>query len=318
MKNIKINLNKLVLVIGDIMLDHYIYGNCNRISPEAPVQVVEVKRDIYTLGGAGNVLQNLLAFNCKATIMSVLGEDDDASLVMEQLSKEGLSDQILIKDKQRCTTVKSRVMVSNHQLIRLDREVTYPINNDIALCLISELEKTVDRCDIVLLSDYNKGLLSEYLLTNVFKICRSAGIKTIVDPKGVDFSKYKGVNIIKPNKKEAILASGINIVNNNTLRAACQKIQEITECDSVIITMSEEGMAFFSDGVLKVIPTQALEVVDVTGAGDTVLASLGVAIASGNSLKDACDLANHAAAVVVSKVGSATATLDEINQKMKN
>lgn len=315
--NYKMDKNANILIIGDIMLDHYIYGNCNRISPEAPVQVVEVNRDVYTLGGAGNVLQNLLAFNCYTNIISVVGDDDDAQLVIDQLKEEGITNQILIRDQRRCTTVKSRVMVSNHQLIRLDREVTHPISDDTVAAIVKEFKERIHTHNIILLSDYNKGLLSVPLLEEIFSVCRAAGIKTIVDPKGNDFSKYKGVNIIKPNKKEAITASGINITNNETLRAACERIKQVTECDSVIITMSEDGIAFFSEGVLEIIPTKALDVVDVTGAGDTVLASLGLAFASGYTLWEACNFANHAAAVVVSKVGSATATLDEVEQKFK-
>ena len=316
--NYNINSKVRILIIGDIMLDHYIYGTCNRISPEAPVQVVEVKRDVYTLGGAGNVLQNLIAFNCRANIVSVTGNDDDAVLVSNQLGSEGISDNAIIKDKGRCTTVKSRVMVANHQLIRLDREGTQPIDDSIASQVTANIKQRISNYDIVLVSDYNKGLLSNTLLENIFEICCNAGVKTIVDPKGSDFSKYKGVNIIKPNKKEAIIASGIMITDEESLLVACKKIQEITGCDSVIITMSEDGIAMFDNDQLTVIPTKALDVVDVTGAGDTVLASLGLAIASGNTLYNACDFANHAAAVVVSKVGSATATLDEVKQKFTN
>lgn len=303
-----------ILVIGDIMLDHYIHGTCHRISPEAPVQVVEVKEDVYTLGGAGNVLQNLLALKCSAKIISVVGDDDDAALVDEQFKKEGISNQVLIKDQQRCTTIKSRVLVYNHQLIRLDREVTRSIDQNIAQLIIDIVQKEIKNYNVLLLSDYKKGLLSDYLLNNIFKICRDAGVKTIVDPKGTDFSKYKGANIIKPNKKEAVIASGIDIIDNETLKMACEKIQEVTNCEDVIITMSEEGIAVFDNRELSVIPTKALDVIDVTGAGDTVLASLGFALANGSRLTEACEFANHAAAVVVSKVGSATATIDEIKE----
>ncbi|MEO6524914.1 MAG: D-glycero-beta-D-manno-heptose-7-phosphate kinase [Mucilaginibacter sp.] len=316
--NVSVKNDVKVLVIGDMMLDHYIYGICNRISPEAPVQIVEIKEEEYTLGGAGNVLKNLKSFNVNANVMSVVGNDDNAQIVNEHLNAMGVFNFTLINDEERCTTVKSRVLVSNHQLIRLDKEDIRPINNNIANQLIRLLEKNIKNYDIVLLSDYNKGLLSPTLLKHLFAICKAEGILTVIDPKGIDFSKYKGVNVIKPNKKEAIIASGINITNYESLRAACEKIKEITECDSVIITMSEDGMAFFNEDVLEIIPTKAIDVVDVTGAGDTVLASLGLAFASGYTLREACNFANHAAAVVVSKVGSATATLDEVEQKLLN
>lgn len=307
-----------ILVIGDLMIDHYIYGNCNRISPEAPVQVVEVQRDFYTLGGAGNVLQNLIAFKTTAYIIAVVGIDEGADQVASQLSQAGISSKYLIKDVQRCTTIKSRVMVQSHQLIRLDREITTPIGSYIEATIMAMIEDQVNGCDMVLLSDYNKGLLPASLLAKIFEICRLHGIKTLLDPKGTDFLKYRGVNIIKPNKKEAVVASGINITDTESLRDACIKLQEITNCDSVIITMSEDGIAMFTNNILEVIPTKALDVVDVTGAGDTVLASLAVALASGNTLYNACDFANQAAAIVVSKVGSATATLQEVEQNFKN
>lgn len=301
-----------ILVIGDIMLDHYIYGDCSRISPEAPVQVVDVKGDEHTLGGAGNVLKNLKAFDCDSYIISAVGDDEQAKTISFELAKIGVSTNGIFYDDKRCTTVKSRVMVANHQLIRLDYENKQPIDDQLADAMIEAISREIKKYALVLISDYNKGLLSNYLLTSVFSICKQAGVKTIIDPKGSDYSKYVGGNIIKPNKKEAMQASGILITDLQSLTEACIKIKEITNCDDVVVTMSEEGIAMYSEDKLSVIATKALSVIDVTGAGDTVLASLGLAVASGLSLNEACDFANHAAAVVVSKVGSATATLDEI------
>jgi len=312
----KINKELNILVIGDLMIDHYIYGNCNRISPEAPVQIVEVKRDMYTLGGAGNVLQNLVALKCRADIISVVGHDDDSFKIEEQLLKEGISAKHLVKDKTRCTTVKSRVMVQNHQLIRLDREVSNTIDTEIEGELRLKLSELIRQQDIVLVSDYNKGLLSPTLLSFIFETCRAHHVKTLLDPKGTDFTRYKGVNIIKPNKKEATLATGIEITDETALLEACKKIKEITGCDDVVITMSEDGIAMYHQDQLTIIPTTAIGVIDVTGAGDTVLASLGAALASDYTFLEACKFANYAAAIVVSKVGSATATLAEINQNL--
>jgi len=296
------------------MLDHYIYGSCNRISPEAPVPVVEVQKEEYTLGGAGNVLKNLKALGCSSDIVTVVGADANADLVKTHLTELGTNNSKIIEDSQRCTIIKTRVMVSSHQLIRLDREDVNPISEPVAQTILNAIEAEIRNYDLVLISDYGKGALSNTLLTGIFDICKRAEIKTLLDPKGTDFSKYRGVNIIKPNKKEAIIASGIIINDLPSLKAACEKLQEITECDDVIITMSEDGIALYSNNELSVISTKALDVVDVTGAGDTVLASLGVALICGNSLYEACNFANHAAAVVVSKVGSATATLQEISE----
>jgi rfaE bifunctional protein kinase chain/domain len=310
-----INQNIRILVIGDLMIDHYIYGSCTRISPEAPVPVVEVKNESYTLGGAGNVLENIKSLNCQADIISVVGGDDNAGIIQGQLTSHGIDNRGLVTDSSRCTTIKSRVLVSNHQLIRFDKEVLEPVDETIANTLLEIVKQNIKKYHIVLLSDYNKGLLTEYLLQQVFQICKTAGVKTIVDPKGLDFNRYHGANIIKPNKKEAVIATGITIKDKKTLEDACKKIQEQTGCDSVVVTMSEEGMAFYSDDHLAVIPTKALGIIDVTGAGDTVLAALGVALAAGGTLYDACNFANHAAAVVVSKVGSATASLKEIRER---
>lgn len=310
--------NIRLLVVGDLMLDHYIYGNCSRISPEAPVPVVEVKNEEYTLGGAGNVLKNLCAFKCSVDIVSVLGSDDNADIILNELASNGVSIDGIITDKSRCTTIKSRVLAANHQLIRLDKESIVPLSIDIEDLVIDKVKKLVPLCNVVLLSDYNKGLLTNRVLREIFNICHAARVKTIVDPKGVDFSKYRGVNVIKPNKREAIIATNIAIDNSWTLKNACASIAQTTCCDGVIVTMSEEGMAFFGGDELNIIPTKAIDVIDVTGAGDTVLAALGITIASGLSLEAACVFANHAAAVVVSKVGSAVATMDEINEKFSD
>ncbi|AMR32937.1 hypothetical protein A0256_16680 [Mucilaginibacter sp. PAMC 26640] len=313
---IKNDLN--ILVIGDIMVDHYIYGNCKRISPEAPVPVVEITMESHRLGGAGNVLQNIRSFECRTNIVSVVGDDDNASIVLSELALSKISGEGIVKDEDRCTIMKSRVLVSNHQLIRLDREVVQPINEKIEGRILNYLKAHLVQHDIVLISDYDKGLLTPSLLASILSLCRKYEIQSIVDPKGGDFSKYKGVNIIKPNKKEAIIASGIDIVDAQSLTAVCMKIQELTDCDSVVITMSEDGIAMFNGGKLEIIPTKALDVIDVTGAGDTVLAALGVALASGNSLYASCNFANHAAAVVVSKVGSATASLEEVSKNFED
>ncbi|MRX78202.1 D-glycero-beta-D-manno-heptose-7-phosphate kinase [Pedobacter petrophilus] len=313
-KNMEIN-NKKVLVIGDLMIDHYIYGDCNRISPEAPVPVVEVQREEQTLGGAGNVLQNLQAMGCYADIVSIVGDDQEADFIQSELVNNGLLGNGLVRSKARCTTIKSRVLAAKHQLIRLDKENTELISSAEVEKFLPLFDSKIPLFDIVLISDYNKGLLTKDLLSQIFEKCKKHGKVTILDPKGLDFSKYRGVSIIKPNKKEAIMATGINIKDQESLKLACQKLQEITDCDHVIITLSEDGIAYFSHDVLNIIPTVAIDVVDVTGAGDTVLASLGIALANNNSLHDACVFANHAAAVVVNKVGSATATLEEIMNK---
>jgi rfaE bifunctional protein kinase chain/domain len=304
-----------VLLVGDLMVDHYIFGTCNRISPEAPVPVVEIKREEYTLGGAGNVLKNLISLNCTVNILSIVGDDNGCSIVLKELKALNISDTYLIKDTQRHTSVKSRVLAENHQLIRLDKESVHTITKEQEDKLLQNLSNAIDGCHIVLFSDYNKGLLTKTFLQQAIAVCKRKNIKTLVDPKGLDFSKYNGINLIKPNKKEASLATGVNITDNDSLFQACKKLQEITNCDTVVITLSEQGIAYYSNNQLNISPTKVLEVIDVTGAGDTVLAALGMSIAAGASLQQACDFANKAASIVVSKVGSATATLEEIENR---
>lgn len=276
--------------------------------------VVEITRESYTLGGAGNVLENLNALKCQASIIAVVGQDDNAAIISGKLTECGSDDKGIIHDVARCTTVKTRVLSSNHQMIRLDREYTEPVRTEVIEQCSDMINEQIGSCDVVVLSDYNKGLLSADLLAEVVATCNAAGIKTIVDPKGLDFSKYQGVSIIKPNRKEASLATGIAITDKDSLERACISIKQTTGCEAVVVTMSEDGIAIYENSQLTIIATKAIGVVDVTGAGDTVIASIAIAMASGYSLTEACDFANHAAAIVVSKVGSATATLAEINQ----
>jgi rfaE bifunctional protein kinase chain/domain len=308
----KILPDKKILVIGDLMVDHYILGACTRISPEAPVPVVEIASERKTLGGAGNVLKNIQSFGNYADIVSVVGEDIQGDDIRQGLVAAGLLANGIIKDASRCTTIKSRVLVDNHQLIRLDREITKPISDVIEANIVQILKKKICLFDLVLISDYNKGLLTKGLLQNIFTICKKNNVKTILDPKGTDFSKYDGVFAIKPNRKEAEIATGMLITDDESLIAVCKELKRITSAENVIITLSEKGIACLTNKGFSIIPTKAMDIIDVTGAGDTVLASLGIAIVSGNSMEDACDFANHAAAVVVSKAGSATTTLSEI------
>lgn len=301
-----------ICVIGDIMLDHYINGSCERISPEAPVQIVDVNSDTYGLGGAGNVLKNLKAFGCEASIISICGDDDLSAIATTEVEKLKPKFYFLVKDSNRCTTVKSRVVVNRHQLIRLDKEDKGECSNVIADAIIGVFLTKLDEIDVLILSDYCKGLLSPYLVKELILICNKNSIPTIVDSKNSDLSKYYGATLIKPNKKEASIASGINIVDDTTLDKACKVIAELTGVSMLVITLSEYGMALYYQNKLIKSPTRAINVYDVTGAGDTVIAALAFSLTNGESIIEACNFANNAAAVVVAKFGSAVATLDEI------
>jgi len=295
------------------MLDHYINGSCERISPEAPVQIVDISGEIYSLGGAGNVLKNLQAFGCKSSLISISGNDDHAQIVAAELKKIKPDFYRLVKDEQRRTTIKTRVIVNNHQLIRLDKEDKIYCSDAVADDIYQFLKTKITELDILILSDYCKGVLSTRLVTNIIKLCTDNKVITIVDSKDKDLSKYYGATLIKPNKKEASLASGINIINDGSLEQACKKIALITACKTVVVTLSEDGIAVYHQNKLTKIPTKALDIFDVTGAGDTVVAALAFALANNLSISEACDFANSAAAVVVAKFGSAVATLDEIS-----
>jgi rfaE bifunctional protein kinase chain/domain len=302
-----------IYVIGDVMIDHYIYGTCDRISPEAPVQVVDVKKDEYTLGGAGNVIKNLVAFGANTGIATVCGNDDGLKIVADGFNDINVVAKLVV-DPSRPTTVKTRVVSNKHQLLRLDRESKHYISDDIASAILAELQSQIHHIKILILSDYCKGALSPSLITSIISICNQHNVTTIVDSKDPDLSKYYNASIIKPNRKEASIATGIKIVDDETLTLACKKIATDTNCQAVIVTLSEEGMGIYHQQKLTKIPTKALEIFDVTGAGDTVISAIAFALLNGFDLIKACDFANHAAAVVVAKPGSATATLGEINQ----
>lgn len=302
-----------ICVIGDMMLDHYINGSCDRISPEAPVQVVDIRNETYSLGGAGNVLKNLQAFGCQGSVIGICGSDDAGLIMEQQLLSASPSFYCLVKDDSRRTTLKSRVIVSRHQLIRLDKEDKHYCTDDIARQVINLFKEKATEIDVLIISDYCKGVLSPYLVNEVLSICRANNIISIVDSKHKNLSKYHGATVIKPNKKEAALASGVQITDEASLEQACKRIAHVTGCDTVVVTLSEDGMAIYHHNVLTTIPTKAIEVFDVTGAGDTVIAALGFALANKLTIQEACNFANHAAAVVVAKFGSATATLKEIN-----
>jgi D-beta-D-heptose 7-phosphate kinase/D-beta-D-heptose 1-phosphate adenosyltransferase len=302
-----------ICVIGDMMLDHYINGSCDRISPEAPVQVVDVSGEIYSLGGAGNVLKNLQTYGSAGSLITISGNDDSSQIVADELQKVKPSFYHLVKDADRRTTIKTRVIVNRHQLIRLDKEDKVYCSNAIADEILKYLETKIAELDVLILSDYCKGVLSTYLVKNIIELCKANKVITIVDSKNKDLSKYYGVTVVKPNKKEASLASGIPIINDAALEQACKKIAEVTGCQTVVVTLSEDGIAIYNQNKLTKKPTKALDVFDVTGAGDTVVSALAFALANNLSISAACDFANSAAAVVVAKFGSATATLDEIN-----
>ena len=300
-----------LLVIGDLMIDHYLWGSCKRISPEAPVQVVNIKSESAVLGGAGNVINNLNALGAQVDVISVIGGCEISDELKALLANIKVNTQYLVTQKDRITSKKSRIIASQQQVVRYDRESTNEISSESQKSILDTFKSIINNYDGVLLSDYGKGVLTFGLTQSLITIANGNGKKVLVDPKGLDYSKYKGAYLLTPNKKEASEATQVDIKDDKSLTQAITQLK--TQCNLTIslITLSEQGVAIFDDA-LRTHPTVAREVYDVTGAGDTVLASLGFALACDYQIDDAVKFSNLAAGVVVGKIGSATATLNEI------
>ncbi|MDA7681976.1 D-glycero-beta-D-manno-heptose-7-phosphate kinase, partial [Verrucomicrobiales bacterium] len=301
-----------ILVIGDLMIDHYLWGEMTRISPEAPVPVVNVKNETITLGGAGNVIKNLKSLDADCAILSVIGTDDNSKIILNEISKLGLDTENVIIDETRTGSKKSRVVVSNQQVLRIDREVTSPISELVSDRLIDQFAKIIECYEIVLVSDYGKGVISESVSNKVISLSNSLNKRVLVDPKGADFRKYEGAYLITPNKKEAYEATNLEILDHESLEDSLKSLKQKYNLDVALITLSEDGIAVYENS-LEIFSTKAREIYDVTGAGDTVIASLGYCLASGLKINEAVEFANLAAGVVISKVGSSIATFEEIS-----
>jgi rfaE bifunctional protein kinase chain/domain len=307
-----------ILVIGDLMIDHYVWGDATRLSPEAPVPVVNVKSESTTLGGAANVAQNLIALGAKVTLGGLVGNDVSGEQLIDILKQEGIDTCAIIKDPTRPTTVKTRILAGSHQLVRVDREVTDAVSTALEDEMLDRLSSCIEQADIVLFSDYNKGLFSPALTQRLIAAINNQDKKIIVDPKGFNYTKYKDAYIIKPNRKElAEAAKAEKIKSIDDLQQAAKTIFEQTGAAYLVVTLSEEGMAIVSELTYKLLPVKATEVFDVTGAGDTVLAAMAYFMASGLNVEESCELANHAAAIVIRRVGSATTTLEEIMEDIE-
>ena len=300
-----------ILVIGDLMIDHYLWGTCDRISPEAPVQVVNVKKESSVLGGAGNVINNLFALGANVDVISVVGDDLVANELKDLFDNINVSRDGLIVEKNRKTSKKSRLIASQQQVLRYDMESIDDISNESCDEVLGKLKKDIKKYDSIILSDYGKGVLTTALTKEIIKLANENKVKVLADPKGKDYSKYKGAYTLTPNKKEAIEATNIDIVDDFSLELAIKQLKEIYNLDVSLITLGENGIAVF-DEKLRIKPTVAREVYDVTGAGDTVIASIAFAIANDLDIDESIHFANLAAGVVVGKIGSATASLDEI------
>ncbi len=300
-----------ILVVGDLMIDHYLWGSAERISPEAPVQVVDIAKETTVLGGAGNVVNNLAALGASVSVASVIGDDASGTELTIMLKSIGVKTEGLVTQRGRKTSKKSRIVAANQQILRYDKESKEAIGDASVAKILDAVRKDLFLYDAVVLSDYGKGVVTEALAQGIITLAKEQGKKVLVDPKGRDYRKYRGAHLLTPNKKEAQEATGVFIEDDASLREALLWLKERCELDRSMITLSEDGIAVFDDG-LKRFPTVAQEVYDVTGAGDTVIASIAYALSAGRDIDEAARFANLAAGVVVGKIGSATVTLDEI------
>jgi len=312
-KNFK---NKKILVIGDLVLDRYIWGKVSRISPEAPVPVVEVTRENFLLGGASNVAYNIVSLEGHATVVGIIGSDRAGDVLQRLLDEKGIS--CCLFDDQRPTTVKARVIAHNQQVVRFDREDKKKVSGKTLNELIACVKKAIPEHDAVIISDYKKGIISAELVREIVKVSRSKNKFISVDPKTGHFHFYKGVSLITPNLMEASHGSGIEIKDEKSLIKAGRTLLKKLPCKAVLITRGEEGMSLFERGSVVHIPTVARHVYDVTGAGDTVVASFTLARASGATMREAAIIANHAAGIVVGEVGTAVTTPAKIMKSIRN
>ena len=307
-----------IMVFGDVMLDEYIWGQVSRMSPEAPVPVVEVERTSYLPGGAANVAVNIASLGGKVILVGVIGADEAGEKLHELLRLRNINTAGLRVAPERPTSRKTRVIAQNQQLLRMDQEH----RSSIAGALLSEVEEcildTLGQVDTLLISDYAKGVAASDLLAQVISTAQNLGKATVVDPKGRSFAKYRGATVITPNKHEALIAGGTED-HEQSLDEVGQRLLRQVACQAVLITQGEEGMSLFEGNQPTLhLPTAAREVYDVTGAGDTVAAVFTLALGAGAALADCARIANEAAGIVVGRLGTATLTYTELVQGLKN
>jgi rfaE bifunctional protein kinase chain/domain len=302
-----------ILVVGDVMLDHYVWGDATRISPEAPVPVVDIARDSWTAGGAANVALNIASLGAECVVAGFIGQDEAGERLTSILERNKI--EIILTPGDAPTIVKTRVLVQHQQLCRLDREAAPVAYQFPAAKAKALLAKEIAGCDAVILSDYAKGIVSDELVQRVTQLAREAGKFIALDPKPKRKLAFRGLDLITPNKREALQLAGIEPPPHTPFPAAevCARLHELYQTKHLVITLGEDGMLLSSDGaILKTIPTAAREVFDVSGAGDTSLAALVLALSAGAPLETAAQFANAAAGVVVGKIGTATVSPQEL------
>jgi D-beta-D-heptose 7-phosphate kinase/D-beta-D-heptose 1-phosphate adenosyltransferase len=302
-----------VLVLGDAMLDHYIWGDAGRISPEAPVPVVSVQSESSRLGGAANVAHNIRALGGDPTLISIIGKDESGRTLCRELERRGIAADHLVADPDRPTVEKTRLIARGQQIVRIDREEVRDVEGAVRDGLSAQLEAALPQAEAIVVSDYGKGVISAPLLERWLPRFRAAGAPVCVDPKETHFHSYRRVTVLTPNLAEASFAAGRRIRDDASLEAVGRTLLEQLEAEYLLITRGEGGMSLFPrQGPRLDIPAIGREVYDVTGAGDTVVGALALALAAGASMEEATHLANHAAGHVIRELGTATVTREEI------
>jgi len=314
--------NKRVLVLGDIILDHYLYGETSRISPEAPVPVVDVTHEDYKCGGAANVVNNMVALGADAIMCGIIGNDSSGERFLNLFDEMGISVKGIYKSKERMTTAKTRVIANNQQITRIDREKRLSLSTEESDFFMSFVSDHLGSIDVIVFSDYNKGMFFDpftYKLINIIRTESKKYIPIIVDPKPENFNLYRGVDLITPNHNEAKAIINACFGYKPSLEEAETEIKDYLGVKAVLVTKGRDGMTLFEDGNIKThIPTVAKKVFDVTGAGDTVVATMALSIASGLKLSDGAMLSNFAAGLVVTEIGAASVTADELRCVVEN
>ncbi len=308
---------RTVLVLGDLMLDDFIWGRVSRISPEAPVPVVDVESQTFRAGGCANVAANVRALGGHPLTIGVIGRDDAGARLKMLLAELGLYAGHLVED-DRHTTLKTRIVAHGQQVVRTDREDRSPVGSNVVEALTRQFDKVLGDVAAIVVSDYDKGVVNRELLGRVLPRAKQAGVPVFLDPKVHHADYYRPVTVMTPNSREAELLSGMAIRDRASLVEAGNKLLERFECPFVLITRGEDGMSLFSKDTAHDIPASALEVFDVTGAGDTVIATMAIAHAAGATMEEAAWLANHAAGVVVGKIGTASLTRFELTHAIES
>lgn len=306
-----------VLCLGDVMLDSFVYGQVDRVSPEAPIPVLRTTRESTSLGGSGNVVRNIASLGGQVDMILVIGSDQAGYSLSEHIAEMPEVASFIITDNDRPTTIKTRYVANGQQLLRADNETTAPISDQVEEQIIIRVKKALDDCDIVVLSDYAKGILTDKILREIITMCRDKNKPVLIDPKGRDFSRYNGASLLTPNRKELHEATGMQIISVEDAEKAARKLIADHNLDGVLAKLGGDGVCLvLKDKDAEHYHATAHEVFDVSGAGDTVVATMALALAGGITPGDAAALANIAGTTVVGKIGTAAVTLDELAHKI--